>query len=149
MLYTLAGAGLTGIRLLVIIVDCFIHLSLSAPSRVIGVSLMKTVTSSLNVSWTTPQSEVAITEYQVQYRRNGTTSWNNATTISVSAPTTSTNLTGLDADTEYNVRVRAESDGKAGEWSVEHTERTSSDSRFYVLSLLKGAFAFVVLILLW
>ena len=107
------------------------NIFLTAPSRVSGVSLTKTVengTSGLMVSWTTPQSEVAITEYQVQYRRSGTTSWNNVTTISVSPPSTSTILTGLDADTEYIVRVRAVSELGDGEWSVEQMEGTSVSS---------------------
>ena len=103
------------------------YMSLTAPSRVSGVFVTRTVesgTSSLNVSWTTQQSEVAITEYQVQYRISGTTSWNSATPFSVSPPATSTILTGLDADTEYNIRVRAVSELGAGEWSVVQTNRT-------------------------
>ena len=104
-----------------------ISLTLTAPSRVSGVSVTKTVesgASALRVTWTTPQSDVAISQYQVQYRRNETTSWSSATPLSGSPPATSTVLTGLDAGTEYNVRVRAVSAAGAGEWSVEQTERT-------------------------
>ena len=100
------------------------YMSLTAPSRVSGVFVIRTVesgTSSLNVSWTTPLSEVAITEYQVQYRISGTTSWNSATPFSVSPPATSTIVTGLDAGSKYNIRVRAVSELGAGEWSVEQT----------------------------
>ena len=78
----------------------------------------------LTVNWTAPQSVMNISDYQVQYRRNGTTSWNSRNTISVSPPATSTNLTGLDAGTEYNVRVRAVSAVGNGTWSVVQTERT-------------------------
>ena len=81
-------------------------------------------TSALRVTWTTPQSDVNISQYQVQYRRSGTTSWSSATPPSGSSPATSTVVTGLDAGTEYNVRVRAVSAAGAGEWSVEQTERT-------------------------
>ena len=98
-----------------------------APPQVTGVSLSKAVRlgkAILIVTWTTPQSDVAISQYQVQHRRNGTTSWGSQTTISGSPPTISTILTGLDAGTEYNVRVRARSELGAGEWSVEQTERT-------------------------
>ena len=61
----------------------------------------------------------------MQYRRNGTTSWDSEAAISGSPPATSAILTGLDAGTEYNVRVRAVSDGfVVGMWSIEQTERT-------------------------
>ena len=140
LLCTLAGAGLTSVRqafLLLAVKDCFIHLSDTVPSKVSGISLTKTVengTAALMVNWTTPQSDVAISQYQVQYRRSGITSWNNATLLSGSPPATSTILPGLDAGTEYNIRVRAVSELGAGEWSVEQTERTFTDSKFCVLS---------------
>ena len=92
-----------------------------------GVSLFKAVRQerpTLIVTWTTPQSDVTITRYQVQYRRNGTTSWGSEAAVSGSPPATSAILTGLDAGTEYNVRVRAVSSAGDGEWSVEQTERT-------------------------
>ena len=104
-----------------------ISLALTAPSRVSGVSVTKTVESgslSLRVTWTTPQTDVNISRYEVQYRISGTTSWSSATPLSGSPPATSTFLTGLDAGTEYNIRVRAVSAAGAGEWSVEQTERT-------------------------
>ena len=108
-------------------------ISLTAPSKVTGVSLTKTIdnrTSALRVTWTTPQSDLNISQYQVQYRRNGTMSWSSATPLSGSPPANSTILTGLDAGTEYNIRVRARSELGAGEWSVVQTERTVSDSEF-------------------
>ena len=108
------------------------YISLTAPSRVSGVFVTKTVESgksALIVNWTTPQSDLTISQYEVHYKRSGTTSWNSTTPLSGSPPATSTNLTGLDAGTEYNVRVRAVSAVGAGMWSVEHTERTF-DSEF-------------------
>ena len=115
------------------------YISLTAPSRVSGVSLTKTVkngTSALRVTWTTPQSDVAISKYQVQYRRSGMTSWSSATPLSGSPPATSTILTGLDAGTKYNIRVRAVSELGAGEWSVEQTERTFGSKFVCMLCLL-------------
>ena len=100
---------------------------LAAPSRVSGVTLTKTVESqapALRVTWTTTQSDLTISQYQVEYRRSDTASWNNATALSVSPPVTSTILTGLDAGTEYTVRVRAVSAAGHGNWSVERTGRT-------------------------
>ena len=85
---------------------------------------MENGTSALRVTWTTPQSDLTISQYQVQYRRSGTNPWNSATPLSGSPPATSTILTGLDAGTEYNVRVRARANFTDGEWSVEQTERT-------------------------
>ena len=100
---------------------------LAAPSRVSGVTLIQTVESqapALRMTWTPPQSDLTISQYQVQYRRSGTTSWDNATAITVLPPVTSTILTELDAGTEYTVRVRAVSAAGVGEWSVEQTGRT-------------------------
>ena len=100
---------------------------LAAPSRVSGVTLTKTVESqapALRVAWTPPQSDLTISQYQVEYRRSGIMSWDNATTLSGSSLVTSTILTGLDAGTEYTVRVRAVSAAGHGNWSVEQTGRT-------------------------
>ena len=108
------------------------NISLAEPSRVTGVSLIKTVengTPALNVTWNTPQSDVAISQYQVQCRRSGETSWITAPTFSGSPPATSFILTGLDAGTKYSVRVKAVSELGPGEWSVEQMKRTF-DSEF-------------------
>ena len=120
--------------------------SLTAPSRVSGVSLTKALESgaALMVSWTTPQSDAAISQYQVQYKSSGTMSWSSATPLSGSTPLTSTILTGLDVGTEVNVRVRALSELGAGIWSVELTERTF-DSECLLFS---GGSALVASILL-
>ena len=63
-------------------------------------------------------------------------SWNSAPPLSGSPPANSTILTGLHAGTEYNIRVRAVSELGGGEWSVEQTERTVSDSEFLCSLLL-------------
>ena len=107
--------------------------TLQAPSQVTGVSLSKAVRMGrpiLRVTWTTPQSDVTISRYQVEYRRNGTTSWGNSISIPGSPPATSAILTGLDAGTEYNVRVRAVSAAGDGEWSVEQTKKTFDSELF-------------------
>ena len=104
------------------------NIPLTVPSRVTGVTVTKTMESgkaTLKVTWTPPQSDVAITQYQVEYRTSGMPSWINATHVSVSPPATSTNVTGLDGGTEYEVRVRAVSVIGAGEWSVEQTVRNA------------------------
>ena len=77
----------------------------------------------LTVSWTTPQSELPITEYEVEYRTSDTKSWINSTRLSVSPPANSTIMTANDAGMEYIVRVRALSE-IAGDWSTEQTTVT-------------------------
>ncbi len=82
----------------------------------------------LTVSWTTPQSELPITEYEVEYRTSDAQSWINSTRLSVSPPAKSTILTGLDVGVEYIVRVRASSEIGAGAWSEEQRVR-ADDSK--------------------
>ena len=99
--------------------------------KVTDVSVTKSVEDgnvTLSVSWTTSQSELLITEYEVEYRTSDTKSWINSTQLSVSPPANSTLLTGLDAGVEYIVRVRALSEIGAGAWSNEQTTVTRADS---------------------
>ena len=102
-----------------------------------NVSLVKAVRMGkpiLRVIWTIPQSDVTISQYQVRYRRNGTSSWGSVLSISGSPPKTSFILPGLDGGTEYNVIVRAVSDAKVeGNWSVEQTERTFDSKYIFII----------------
>ena len=79
------------------------------------------------MTWTAPQSDVNLSQYQVQYKRNGTVWWNYQVTSL--PPVTTAILKGLTAGTAYNVRVRAQSDAGNGEWSEVHTE-TTYNSKF-------------------
>ena len=100
---------------------------MQVPSQVTGLSLFKEVVSeapALRVNWTIPQSDVAISQYKVQYRTGGTTTWYGEFTVSGSPPVTSAILTGLDIGTDYSVRVRAVSAVGDGMWSLVQTERT-------------------------
>ena len=100
---------------------------MQVPSQVSNLSLFKKVVSGapvLRVTWTTPQSDVTITQYKVQYRKNGTTNWGTELTVSGSPHVTSSILNGLDIGTGYNVRVRAVSAAGEGMWSLVQTERT-------------------------
>ena len=102
-------------------------ISLTGPSRVTSVSVTKSAGDgnfALTVSWTTPQSDLPITKYEVEYRTSDTKSWINSIRLSVSSPANSTVLTGLDAGVEYIIRVRALSEIGAGAWSVERRVRT-------------------------
>ena len=87
--------------------------------KVTNVSVTKSVEDgnlAVTVSWTTPQSELPITEYEVEYRTSDTVSWDNSTRLAVSPPANSTILTGLEAGVEYIIRVRASSEIGAGAW---------------------------------
>ena len=108
------------------------------PSQVTGLSLSKAVSSrlpALRATWATPQSDEPISRYHLQYRINGTTSWNSQRTISGSPPQSSTSVR-LAAGTEYNVRVRAVSAVGAGNWSAVQTERTYMSEFFSMIDIL-------------
>ena len=97
------------------------------PSQVTGLSLSKAVflrLPALQANWTIPQSDEHISQYHLQYRIHGTTSWGSQHTISGSPPSNSTFVPRLSAGTEYDVRVRAVSAAGAGNWSAVQIERT-------------------------
>ena len=107
-------------------------LSVAGPSKVSSVVLTQiqreqTGTTRLNVTWVTPQSDLPISEYEVQFRC-GVTSWSSIS-LTGSPPATSTIVTELNASTECTLRVRAVSEIGAGEWSDEQTVITS-DSEY-------------------
>ena len=115
--------------------------ALRVPSQVTGLSLSKEVRlgrPTLRVTWTAPQSHLTISQYQVQYRRSRDALFGNERTIPGSPPLTSTILTGLDAGTEYSVRVRAVSAVGPGNWSVVQTERTDRSEFVYLLQWIIG-----------
>ena len=90
-----------------------------------GVAVSKAIRSgkpALSVTWTTPQSNVTISQYQVEYRRSRT-NWRTANLVSPGS-TTSTLLEALDAGTVYKVRIRAVSAIGNGTWSRVELETT-------------------------
>ena len=112
---------------LIHIVFCPLPETVRIPSQVTGLSLSKAVFSrlpALRATWNPPQGDEPISHYYLQYRINGTTVWGSQHTISGSPPQNSITVIRLAAGTEYNVRVRAESDAGAGNWSAVQTERT-------------------------
>ena len=101
---------------------------MTVPSTISKVSLafgIKRMQHVLFVNWTTPTSDVPISQYHVQYT-NETPSWTSAVKVSVSPSAVFATLTGLNADTKYSVRVRAVSAVGSGNWSEEQTVRTYS-----------------------
>ncbi len=117
---------------------CFIvyfnspHL-LQVPPKVTGVSVSKALKDgkpTLRVTWTALQNVANLSEYRVQYKHNGTLSWDHR--ASAQPYSTSILLPALLPGTEYNVRVRAVSAAGEGEWSEVLTE-TTYDSEFTCL----------------
>ena len=82
--------------------------------------------NSLTVAWTAPSNPgPAISGYDVQYRKGDTGNWSQH--AHDSTDTTAT-IDGLDADSAYQVQVRAENDEGAGEWSDALDASTSPNS---------------------
>ena len=96
----------------------------TVPSQVTGVAVSKAIhleKPALRVTWTTPQSNVTISEYQVEYRSGS--NWRAANPVSPGS-NTSTILEALDAGTVYEVRMRAVSAIGNGMWSSVESETT-------------------------
>ena len=81
-------------------------------------------TTELDVSWTTPanQGRPTITDYDVRYRQVGTASW---TAHAFVGWGTTTRLSGLNADTAYEVQVAAVNVEGLGPWSDAGQGRTA------------------------
>ena len=91
-----------------------------------GVAVSKAVhlgKPALRVTWTTPQNDVPISQYQVQYKIHNT-DWRAAVNLVSPGSTTSTLLEALDAGTVYEVRIRAVSAIGNGAWSRVMSEAT-------------------------
>ena len=75
-----------------------------------------TPTTKIDVSWTAPTmtGKPAVSDYDVQYRKTGDSSWTDA---SFTGTGTSTTLTGLDSGKTYEVQVRATNAEGTGGWS--------------------------------
>ena len=77
----------------------------------------------LEASWTAPADNgAAITSYDVHYRETGG-NWQDANHTGTG---TTKRITGLTADTAYEVRVRASNSEGAGDWSPAATRRTDA-----------------------
>ncbi len=76
----------------------------------------------LRVTWTALQNVANLSQYQVEYRRNGESNW--GIRVSTQPYSTSILLPALLPGTEYNVRMRAVSSAGEGEWSEVLTETT-------------------------
>ncbi len=74
---------------------------------------------SISATWTAPANagRPAIAGYDYQYRKTGEQSWSGAT-YATNGVVTSATISGLDANTSYDVEVRAKNDEGTGPWSA-------------------------------
>ncbi len=88
----------------------------AAPSAPTVAANSTTPTTKLDVSWTAPTNtgKPAISDYDVQYRQTGVSTWSSH---SFTGTGTSTTLSGLTAGKKYDVQVRAVNDEGNGAWS--------------------------------
>ena len=108
---------------------------LQVPPKVTGVFVSKAVKGgkpTLRVTWTALQNVADLSEYHVEYRRDGEFNWGNR--VNLQPYTTSFLLPALPPGTEYNVRMRAVSAVGDGEWSEVLTKATF-DSAFNCLHI--------------
>ena len=82
------------------------------------------------MTWTALQNVTNLSEYRVEYRRNGEFNWGHS--VNAQPYATSILLPALLPGTEYSVRVRAVSAAGEGEWSEVLTQ-TTFDSEFTCL----------------
>ena len=91
---------------------------------------MKNGKPSLRVQWTSSQSDINASQYEIEFKENGTLFWGHK--MRVENFSTSTPLPELDPGTAYIVRVRAKFATGFGERSEEVTGITFT-SEFYHL----------------
>ena len=95
----------------------------AAPAQV----ALPTVTTGadwVEAAWTAPADNGSpITGYDVEYRKSGSARWEDA---GHSGTDTTQRIGGLDAETAYDVRVRASNGGGQGDWSATATGRTEA-----------------------
>ena len=90
-------------------------------------------TTSLKVVWHPPENmgPRTITSYAVEYKKSTETSFGDTRVQINNGTTTTTTFTGLDADTSYDVRVRARNVDRSsneGPWSFVGTRVCSAST---------------------
>ena len=86
-----------------------------APGKPGAPTVSAAAVTSLTVNWSAPSNAgPAITDYDVRYREGTSGGWSDG---GHSGTATSATLTGLSANTSYQVQVRAENDEGTGSWS--------------------------------
>ena len=94
------------------------------PSQVSNIQITQTVSNrmiNLRVTWNQPTSDLPIQHYEVQYRKQGVSSW---TSVTPNPTTRQTTIRNVDKGSVYNVQVRAVSDVGSGQWGSATSQRT-------------------------
>ena len=95
----------------------------AVPGQVTNLSTSNTTTSSITLTWQAPASGGAVSNYTVQYRITGTTTWS---TFITTLTTTSDTVTGLLASTSYDFQVYGVNGGGAGPPSAVASAKTTA-----------------------
>ena len=94
------------------------------PSQVSNIQITQTVSNgmiNLQVTWNQPTSDRPIQHYEVQYRKQGVSSW---TSVTPNPTTRQTTISNVDKGSVYNVQVRAVSDVGSGQWGSVTSQMT-------------------------
>ena len=90
----------------------------------------------LQVTWNRPTSDRTIQHYEVQYRKQGVSSW---TSVTPNPTTKQTTISNVDKGSVYNVRVRTVSDIGSGKWKSATSQRTNRGTKLNICcSILFG-----------
>ena len=94
------------------------------PRRPAAPTVQATSPTELSVTWQAPDGvgRPAISDYDYRYQEPGATGWTEITDTSIT--TTSATISGLTANTTYEVQVRANNDEGPGDWSDSTTQIT-------------------------
>ena len=101
----------------------YLH-TFAVPSQVSNIQITQTVSNgmiNLQVTWNQPNSDRPIRHYEVQYRKQGVSSW---TSVTPNPTTRQTFIRNVDKGSVYNVQVRAVSDVGSGQWRSVNSQRT-------------------------
>ena len=94
------------------------------PSQVSNIQFTQTVSNqmiNLRVTWNQPTSDRPIQRYEVQYKKQGVSSW---TSVTPNPTTRQTTISNVDKGGVYNVQVRAVSAVGSGQWRGVTSQRT-------------------------
>ena len=75
----------------------------------------------LQVTWDKPNSDRPIQYYEVQYRKQGVSSW---TSVTPNPTTRQATIRNVDKGSVYDVRVKAVSDVGSGQWGSATSQMT-------------------------
>ena len=103
----------------------------TVPPQVSNIQFTQTVSNgmiNLTVTWDQPTSDRPIQHYEVQYRKQGVSSW---TSVTPNPTTSQTTIRNVDKGSVYNVRVRAVSDVGSGQWRNVTSQRTYRGNYLY------------------